>query len=265
MGVELWPQYIRDNYEVHEWRHATAVLHTDFKAEFDDIADILSDFRLLRSHIALGGKNKSKVSESVDKKFYARQWVEKKFDTKIVVDNQVSESPTHKVDCYRNQIAFEIEWNNKDPFFDRDLNNFRLLFELRTVGVGIILTRCDELQDIFDDLGRGDSYGNSTTHMSKLLPRVHGGGGGGCPILVFGIKRSLYVEDRIPTPEELAAAAEEERAAARAARAIEVAERAAARRAAAAVERERKEAERRAAREAERERKAAERRGRVGG
>jgi len=104
-------------------------------------------------------------------------------------------SPTHKVDCFKNRVALEIEWNNKDPFFDRDLNNFRLLFELRAISVGIIITRCDELQGIFNNLNRGTSYGNSTTHISKLLPRIKGGGGGGCPILVFGIKRSLFVED----------------------------------------------------------------------
>gem|GEM_PF-3417229 len=34
---------------------------------------------------------------------------------------------------------FASEWNKKDPFFDRDLNNFRLLFDLRAVSVGIIV------------------------------------------------------------------------------------------------------------------------------
>ena len=97
--------------------------------------------------------------------------------------------------CFKNKVGLEIEWNNKDPFFDRDLNNFRLLFELRAVSVGVIVTRCDELQTIFNRLGKGKSYGNSTTHMSKLLPRLNGGGGGGCPILVFGIRERLYVED----------------------------------------------------------------------
>ena len=38
-------------------------------------------------------------------------------------------------------FALEIEWNNKDPFYDRDLNNFRLLFELRTVSVGVASRR----------------------------------------------------------------------------------------------------------------------------
>jgi hypothetical protein len=31
--------------------------------------------------------------------------------------------------------------------------------------------------------------------MEKLLPKIEGGGGGGCPILVFGIKNNLYIED----------------------------------------------------------------------
>ena len=63
------------------------------------------------------------------------------------------------------------------------------------ISVGVIITRTDELQEIFDEIGRGKSYGASTTHMSKLLPKLAGGGGGGCPILVFGISKALYVED----------------------------------------------------------------------
>lgn len=195
MGVEVWPNQIRNTFEIHEWRHASAILHSDFRSEFNDIVDVLNGFRLLRSQVAAAGKNKSPISTSIDSAFYEKGWIETSFDTKIVVDGVPSETPTHKVDCYRNKVAFEIEWNNKDPFFDRDLNNFRLLFDLRVVSVGVILTRCDDLQVIFNALNKGSSYGNSTTHMSKLLPRIQGGGGGGCPILVFGISKELYVED----------------------------------------------------------------------
>ncbi|MHB1016144.1 MAG: BglII/BstYI family type II restriction endonuclease, partial [Desulfurivibrionaceae bacterium] len=77
----------------------------------------------------------------------------------------------------------------------RDLNNFRLLFDLRAISVGVIVTRGDELQEIFKDLGRGSSYGNSTTHMSKLLPRIEGGSGAGCPVIVIGITKQLYAEE----------------------------------------------------------------------
>ena len=112
-------------------------------------------------------------------------------------------SPTHGVDCVKGKVALEIEWSNKDPFFDRDLNNFRLLFDLRAISVGVIITKADDLKDVFRgilDPGKPQrslyrKYGASTTWMSKLLPRIEGGGGGGCPILVFGITGRLFVED----------------------------------------------------------------------
>ncbi|MDY0384145.1 BglII/BstYI family type II restriction endonuclease [Trichlorobacter sp.] len=195
MAIDLLPEYIRQNYEVHEWKHACAILKSDFTTEWHDIISVLTEFRLKKSWITVGGGRKSKVAESIDSAFAEKGWIEKSFETKVIVDAHQMDSPTHKVDCYKNRVALEIEWNNKDPFFDRDLNNFRLLFDLRAICAGIIITRCDELQDIFDSLQRGSSYGSSTTHMSKLLPRIEGGGGAGCPLLVFGIKKSLYLED----------------------------------------------------------------------
>ncbi|MBI5039758.1 MAG: restriction endonuclease [Gammaproteobacteria bacterium] len=195
MSIELLPASIREKYEVHEWKHACAILKEDFPGEWEDIIAVLSEFRLKKRWIAKEGGNKSELSGYIDQKFYDRGWAEKGFSTKVVVDENTIDSPTHKVDCFKNRVALEIEWNNKDPFFDRDLNNFRLLFELRAISVGVIITRCDELQDIFKELGRGSSYGASTTHMSKLLPRIQGGGGAGCPILVIGITKSLYVEE----------------------------------------------------------------------
>ena len=195
MTLDQIPNYIRQMYEIHEWKHACAILQNDFPNEWNDIVEVLTAFRLNKSWLTKGGGRKSNISGFIDSFLYDRGWVEKDFATKVVVDEMTMDTPTHKIDCYKNRIALEIEWNNKDPFFDRDLNNFRLLFDLRAISVGIIITRCDDLQDIFNDLGRGQSFGASTTHMSKLLPRIEGGGGSGCPILVFGISKNLYVED----------------------------------------------------------------------
>jgi hypothetical protein len=194
MPISAIPQTIRDHYEIHEWRHASAILERDFPAEWADVLDVLARFRLRKSFITEPGGRKSQLSEWIDRELRAKGWLEKGFDTSVVVDGAATESPTHAVDCYKNRVALEIEWNNKDPFFDRDLNNFRLLFDLRVISVGIIVTRCDALQAIFDRLGPGKSYGASTTHMSKLLPKIAGGGGGGCPVLVFGMQDSLYDE-----------------------------------------------------------------------
>jgi hypothetical protein len=189
------PAFVSDSYECYEWKHASAILSQDFPTEWTDLLDVLTAFRLRKSWIMQGGGNKSQLSTFIDGFLTQRGWVEKQFQTAIEVDGIRLNSPTHKIDCFRNGVAVEIEWNNKDPFYDRDLNNFRLLFDLRAVSVGVIITRADELQDIFNGLGRGSSYGNSTTHMSKLLPRIQGGGGAGCPLLVFGITKALYVED----------------------------------------------------------------------
>jgi hypothetical protein len=195
MGIELLPEDILDKYEVHEWKHASAILKGDFPIEWEELIALLRNFKLCKSWINEGGGRKSKVSDAIDQFLYEKGWQEKHFETSVKVDEVIMDSPTHKVDCYKNSVALEIEWNNKDPFFDRDLNNYRLLFDLRVISVGIIITRCDHLQDIFKELGRGSSYGASTTHMSKLLPRIKGGSGAGCPLLVFGISNRLYDED----------------------------------------------------------------------
>lgn len=196
--LHLVPQDIRELYEVHEWRNAAGVLVTAHPAEWDDVLHVLRTFRLYHDDVVARGRNKSIHARRIDSLFYACGWKESKFETAIKVDDTILRSPTHKVDCFKNNVALETEWNNKDPFFDRDLNNFRLLFDLRTVDVGIIITRCTELQGLFKSLGGGARKGASTTHLGKLLPKVEGGGGGGCPVLVFGIGRALYTKEPAP-------------------------------------------------------------------
>lgn len=115
MGIYLLPQFIRDNYEVYEWKHACAILERDFHSEWRDIIDLLSNFSLCKSWISVGGGQKSKVAQAIDNFLIARGWVEKEFATSLRVDEHVMESPTHKIDCYKNRIALEIEWNIKTP------------------------------------------------------------------------------------------------------------------------------------------------------
>lgn len=194
MGIDLLPQNIRDNYEIHEYKHACAILKNDFPREWENIIKVLEGYRLCKSYMISPGGGKSASAKSLDSAFYNLGWKEKKFETKIVVDGKETVTPTHKVDCFKNKVALEIEWSNKDPFFDRDLNNFRLLFDLRAIGVGIIITKSDNLRSLMEKLDVWKKYGTTTTWMNKLLPRIEGGGGAGCPILVFGITKKLYDE-----------------------------------------------------------------------
>jgi len=201
MGIDLLPEFIREHYDHREWRHACAILKYEYPNEWNDVLEVLMNFRLLKSNIIKGGGNKSLMSTAIDSALYDKGWRETKFNTKMVVDETERITPTHKIDCYKNRIALEVEWNNKDPFFDRDLNNFRLLFDLHTVSVGIIVTRSDELKLL------KKAYSENTTHWGQLIPRIEGGGGGGCPILAFGIKLNLLLEEPTGEPTSALAAA----------------------------------------------------------
>lgn len=207
--IHLVPDDLRKLYHVREWRNAAGILTTACPDEWSEIIEVLRSFRLRRSEVLAAGGNKSPIAKQMDGGFYARGWKEKQFETAIKVDQVVYESPTHKIDCFKGRVALELEWNNKDPFFDRDLNNFRLLFDLRAIDVGIVVTRASELQAIFKSLGKGSSYGRSTTHHEQLWPRIEGGGGGGCPILTFAITPALYVDDGDPTLDQIADAQSE--------------------------------------------------------
>lgn len=192
MGIDLLPQDIRDTYQIEERHHACAIMMSDFPIEWENLIDVLRTFVLRRSYVQAKGKNKSPIAIELDGLFEKRGWEERSFKVRVIVDGVETLAPTHKVDYFKNRIAIETEWNNKDPFFDRDLTTFRLLFDLNVVSVGIIITRADELQKVFDDLGKGGSAGNSTTHMGKLIPKMYNRAGGGCPVLGFGITMKKY-------------------------------------------------------------------------
>jgi hypothetical protein len=45
MGLNLLSECIRQHYEVHEWKHACAILQADFPSEWQDITLMLETFR----------------------------------------------------------------------------------------------------------------------------------------------------------------------------------------------------------------------------
>ncbi|MBS5984757.1 BglII/BstYI family type II restriction endonuclease [Clostridium butyricum] len=193
MSLKNLPQSILQKFDVYERNHASAILQTDFPNEFQEIISVLEKFTFTKDDILTPGGRKSPIAGKLDSSLYKLGWEEKQFKINISIDSRDYHTPTHKIDCCKGRIGVEIEWNNKDPFYDRDLSNFRILHEVDALSVGIIITRSDELQNIFNELGKGASYGASTTHYGKLEPRINGRGSGGCPILVFSINPNCYI------------------------------------------------------------------------
>jgi hypothetical protein len=192
MGLDLIPADLHARYTFAEHDHACAILARDFVSEFTNLIDCLRAFSLKKSAIMTPGGGRSPIPIAIDNFLRARGWEEKSFNIKIEVDGLPIPIPTHSIDNFKNRVGVEVEWNNKTEFYDRDLSNFRLLKELRVLSVGVIITRLTQLQALFNRLGKGPSYGASTTHWDKLMPKVHGGGAGRCPLLLVGMGMACY-------------------------------------------------------------------------
>ena len=192
MTNKRFGNYISSNFDIHEFGNASAILKYDHPNEYNDILSSLNNFTLNKSHLIVSGGRRSKIPPMIEDPLLENDWVEKNFNINISLDGEQKKIETHKIDCFKNKIGFEVEWNNKTEFYDRDLSNFRVLHSLGALNVGIIVTRSDELNDLFKDLGIYAKYGQSTTILSKLLFKVSSGALGGCPLIVFGIKKNSY-------------------------------------------------------------------------
>lgn len=135
MGVDLIPRELRARYRFDERGHATAILQSDFRQEFDEVLDSLRAFKLRRSDILTPGGGRSPIPIFIDGFLGRVGWGEKSFDIKITVDGHPVPIPTHKIDNFKNRVGVEVEWNNETEFYDRDLNNFRLLNSLNVLSV----------------------------------------------------------------------------------------------------------------------------------
>jgi len=193
----VWEDHIPDDisnlYEIHDFKHAAAILSTEFREEFQEVCTALRNFRFTEEDIIIGGGNESNIPKKFSNILRPMGWKQEQLNAKMLIDNIVIRHDTHKVDYIKGRVAFDLEWNSKDQTFDRDLYAFRTFYEYNKISIGILVTRSNDLDPYFAILGKKikDKYGASTTHMGKLLPRLEAGRNGGCPVLVFGITRNL--------------------------------------------------------------------------
>ena len=189
--TEHVPEDLRDLYEVHDYRHAAAILMSEFPDEFSELAQALRSFQFTEAQIVAGGGNESAIPKEFSKILRPLGWQHGQLKAALTIDGTAVQTDTHKIDYLKSRIAFDLEWNSKDQTFDRDLFAFRAFFEYDKISVGVLVTRSTQLNDLFRRLGILSKYGASTTHMGKLLPRLRAGRSGGCPVLVFGITDKL--------------------------------------------------------------------------
>jgi len=197
------PLDIKGLYEVHDFKHAAAILANEFPEEFKEICEALGKFRFSLSDIIEAGGSESHIPKIFSEILRPMGWNEKNLSAELKVYEVKGKAQelkstinhgSHKVDYLKGRVAFDLEWNSKDQTFDRDLYAFRAFFEYDAISVGVLVTRSNELDPLFRKLEIMPKYGASTTHMGKLLPRLEAGRNGGCPVLVFGITTKLLTD-----------------------------------------------------------------------
>lgn len=205
-----------EKFEFHNYGHALEILGDAFPAEWNELQDCLKKLQLSLADIKTAGGNESPIPKKFDDVLYPYGWREirisgdlivKKYprqtaqrrgrfaDEPYEVETIVGYIDGHNIDFLKNRVAFDLEWNSKDQTFDRDLLAMRTYFDCGLIDVGVIVTRSEELNDIFrkekDNSGQllMKKYGASTTWMGKLIYRLESRRNGGCPVLAIGIRK----------------------------------------------------------------------------
>lgn len=140
----------RLGYEIAFACHAEAILSVDFPDIAGALETALLGVSLPISEIVGSGGGEALLTQRLRRGFHGLGWRKRNIDIKKIVDSIEKDSITHEIDHFlateRGNFALEIEWNNKDPFFDRDLENFKRLHAEGVIGIGAILTRGSHLQ-----------------------------------------------------------------------------------------------------------------------
>ncbi len=136
----------QQGFEIQFESHAAAILEKDFPDALADLEKVLMAVQIPILEIIGSGGGETKATQRLRRAFALLEWHKKVFEIKKVINGIERESISHEVDhakAFDNSkiVALEIEWNNKDPFFDRDLENFTRLHAEGAISDGIIVTR----------------------------------------------------------------------------------------------------------------------------
>lgn len=131
--------------------HAEAILSVDFSEQVAELVDALLDFSLPMAEIIGSGGGEAPSTQRLRRRLADANWIKHNFMVETKIDGETREAVSHEIDrirrCENGVIAMEIEWNNKDPFFDRDLENFQRLHAQSVISLGIIVTRGAAMQE----------------------------------------------------------------------------------------------------------------------
>lgn len=152
----MFDALLKAGFQVEFLSHAKAILGVDFPEVAQQLETILLDSTIPIQEIIGSGGGEAKGTQRLRHALAEQNWLKHEFKIQRTIDGKPKESISHEVDHVaefpNGIIALEIEWNNKDPFFDRDLENYKRLHADGAISVGILITRGTSLQDQMRDM-----------------------------------------------------------------------------------------------------------------
>jgi hypothetical protein len=181
-------------FNVLALHHAEAIISKDMPEAEVDIERALLSLDIPIVEIVAGGGGEARLTQRLRRGLAEKDWRKRNIQVRKLVkwgDNEREREVaalSHEIDHVKSfgseefVFALEIEWNNKDPFFDRDLENFKRLHAEGAVSVGGLITRGDSLQaemrnllrrfaddHSIDDLDHLDAFGYSPTRRQRNM------------------------------------------------------------------------------------------------
>jgi len=157
----MFDRLCKAGFQVEFHSHAKAILAGDFPSVEAELEEVLIGATIPIEEIIAGGGGEAKGTQRLRRGLQAKGWDTKTFIVEKRINDVPREAVSHKMDHVKafelgdgsaGTIAMEIEWNNKDPFYDRDLENFKRLHADGAISVGVIITRGRTLHDNMRDL-----------------------------------------------------------------------------------------------------------------
>lgn len=162
----------KKGFQILAIHHAEAILKHDMSSAVDELESVLLDVKIPAEELVRGGGGEGELTQRLRRSLTDSGWRKHNFEIKKIIDGEEKESISHEIDHVKKfatgTFALEIEWNNKDPFFDRDLENFKRLHADGVISIGAIITRGSSLQEGLRELIESFARKEGINSIDKL-------------------------------------------------------------------------------------------------
>lgn len=181
-------------FDILALHHAEAIIQHDMPEAEEDIETVLLGLTIPVTELVAGGGGEGQGTQRMRRGLAERGWRKRNIRVKKTVqwdetsaEKQVA-SLSHEIDHVKafgpidSAFALEVEWNNKDPFFDRDLESFKRLHAEGAISIGGLITRGESLhrsmrtllrrfvdEQNIDSIEALDPFGYSPTRRQRAI------------------------------------------------------------------------------------------------